>query len=107
MLISVKWADVQLRETWNEPNGGFWRPRTNVEDYIPLAQAVGEAIRLADPQASYIGPAFAGVGWRGSRVPIPFDAAFPWVTPLTAYSRSRRRGLKASPLEQRKLLRMR
>ncbi len=27
-----------LWELWNEPNGGFWRPQANVEDYVKLVQ---------------------------------------------------------------------
>jgi hypothetical protein len=46
-----------LWEMYNEPNGTFWRPRTNVDDYAKLALAVGKAIRDAEPGETYIGPA--------------------------------------------------
>ncbi|HTV55506.1 MAG TPA: hypothetical protein VMI06_11405, partial [Terriglobia bacterium] len=46
-------------EMWNEPNGFFWKPKRNVQNYILLALAVGEAIREAEPGATYIGPAGA------------------------------------------------
>jgi polysaccharide biosynthesis protein PslG len=46
-------------EMWNEPNGFFWKPKRNVQNYILLALAVGEAIREAEPGAIYIGPAGA------------------------------------------------
>jgi hypothetical protein len=61
-----------LWEMWKEPNGGFWRPRANVENYIRLAQEVGEAIKQADPQALYIGPASAGIAQRDTHVPNSF-----------------------------------
>ena len=46
-----------LWEMYNEPNGGFWKPKANTEDYIKLALAVGEAILQAAPDEAYIGPA--------------------------------------------------
>jgi polysaccharide biosynthesis protein PslG len=46
-------------EMWNEPNGFFWKPKRNVQNYILLALAVGEAIRETEPGAIYIGPAGA------------------------------------------------
>jgi hypothetical protein len=48
-----------LWEMYNEPNiTPFWRPNgPNVENYIKLARAVGEAIKLAAPEELYIGPA--------------------------------------------------
>jgi hypothetical protein len=46
-------------EMWNEPNGFFWKPKRNVQNYILLALAVGEAIRETEPGATYIGPAGA------------------------------------------------
>jgi hypothetical protein len=46
---------------WNEPNGSFWKPKANVEDYVKLALAVGRAIRDAAPQEVYIGPATSGI----------------------------------------------
>jgi hypothetical protein len=47
-----------LWEMWNEPNhGGFWKPAPNVDEYIALAKAVGQAIRQAAPGECFIGPA--------------------------------------------------
>ncbi len=48
-------------EMYNEPNFFFWRPKPNVEAYIKLALAVGEAIYEAAPEEDYIGPAGFGV----------------------------------------------
>jgi polysaccharide biosynthesis protein PslG len=52
-----------LFEMWNEPNGTFWKPKANVDEYIALAKATGQALREAGlaggpnlPEA-YIGPA--------------------------------------------------
>ena len=46
-----------LWEMWNEPDvpGTAWK--MNVEDYIKLALAVGEAVRKIAPNEAYIGPA--------------------------------------------------
>jgi polysaccharide biosynthesis protein PslG len=64
----ANWAAAAVRhfqgrgvvwEMWNEPNGFFWKPKRNVQNYILLALAVGEAIREAEPGATYIGPAGA------------------------------------------------
>lgn len=59
-----------LWEMWNEPNIFFWKPKPNVEDYIKLAREVGEALRKAEPQELYIGPAT-------SQIDFPFlEACF-------------------------------
>lgn len=50
-----------LWEMWNEPNGGFWKPKADVDDYAKLALAVGKALRDAAPGETYIGPATAGI----------------------------------------------
>ena len=47
-------------EIWNEPNGGFWKPKADVNQYIALALAAGRAVRAADPQATIVGPATSG-----------------------------------------------
>ncbi|HCU24754.1 MAG TPA: beta-1,4-xylanase [Deltaproteobacteria bacterium] len=50
-----------LWEMWNEPNNrGFWKPRPKAEDYILLAQAVGEAFQKAGlAKEALVGPATA------------------------------------------------
>jgi len=63
----VRWAVAAARhfcgkgilwEIWNEPNSGdFWRPRANVDRYIALATAVGEAFRQNGLNETLIGPA--------------------------------------------------
>jgi hypothetical protein len=50
-----------LWEMYNEPNIGFWRPKPDVNQYVPLALEVGRAIRAAAPGERYIGPATSGV----------------------------------------------
>ncbi|HWF17713.1 MAG TPA: cellulase family glycosylhydrolase, partial [Verrucomicrobiae bacterium] len=47
-------------EIWNEPNGFFWKPKPDAEQYSALAVAAGKAIREADPRATLIGPALSG-----------------------------------------------
>jgi hypothetical protein len=49
-----------LWEMYNEPNGGFWRPKANVAAYVKLALAVGQAIQQVAPGEDYIGPASIG-----------------------------------------------
>jgi polysaccharide biosynthesis protein PslG len=51
-------------EMWNEPNGGFWNPTANVQEYIALALATGKAIRAAAPREAYIGPATSGMDFN-------------------------------------------
>ena len=50
-------------EIWNEPNGDFWKPKPNVEQYIALAQATCRAVREADPGATIVAPATSGFAW--------------------------------------------
>lgn len=59
-----------LWEMYNEPNIGFWKPKPDVEQYIPLAREVGRALREAAPEEAYIGPAT-------SQIDLPFlEACF-------------------------------
>ncbi len=51
-------------EMWNEPDDGFWRPKANVDDYIKLALAVGEAIRQVAPAEVYVGPGPSGFAFN-------------------------------------------
>ncbi len=50
-------------EIWNEPNGGFWKPRPDADQYTALALATAKAVRAADPQATIVGPASSGLPW--------------------------------------------
>jgi polysaccharide biosynthesis protein PslG len=51
-------------EMYNEPNIGFWKPKPDVEQYIKLALAVGQAIRAAEPDEIYIGPATSQIDFK-------------------------------------------
>jgi hypothetical protein len=53
-----------LWEIWNEPNGNFWSPKPDAQQYTALALATCKAIREADPRAAIIGPASAGFPWE-------------------------------------------
>ncbi len=63
----ARWAAAAVRhfrnhgivwEMWNEPNiPQFWKPKPDVAQYAKLALAVGKAIREAEPNEIYIGPA--------------------------------------------------
>ncbi len=48
-----------LWELWNEPNGGFWRPQANVEDYVKWCKVVYPALKKADPDCTVLAPALA------------------------------------------------
>jgi hypothetical protein len=49
-------------EVYNEPNINlFWPPTSNVDEYIPLALAVGRAFRSEIPTEKLIGPATSGI----------------------------------------------
>ena len=50
-----------LWEMYNEPNGTFWNPRANAEEYAALALAVGKALHEAVPDETHIGPATSGI----------------------------------------------
>lgn len=51
-------------EIWNEPNGHFWSPNPDAQQYATLALTTCKAIRQAEPQATIIGPASAGFPWE-------------------------------------------
>jgi hypothetical protein len=53
-----------LWEIWNEPNGNFWSPKPDAQQYTALALATARAIREAEPQATIIGPASSGFPWE-------------------------------------------
>jgi len=53
-----------LWEIYNEPNGGFWRPKPDAAEYTTLALATARAIREAEPSATIIAPAMSGFDWR-------------------------------------------
>lgn len=53
-----------LWEIWNEPNGGFWKPKANAEEYIALALATSKAIHKVAPKEAIIGPATSGVDFK-------------------------------------------
>ncbi len=44
-------------EMYNEPNGWFWFPASNVRDYSRLGVEVGKTIRKTAPEEWYVGPA--------------------------------------------------
>jgi hypothetical protein len=50
-----------LWEMWNEPNGGFWPPQANVQQYADLALAASHAIRRTSPTEWLIGPGMSGM----------------------------------------------
>jgi hypothetical protein len=53
-----------LWEIWNEPNGGFWKPKANVKEYAALALVAAKAIHKTAPGEAIIGPATAHVDLR-------------------------------------------
>jgi hypothetical protein len=53
-----------LWEIWNEPNGNFWSPKPDAQQYTALALAACKAIREAEPRTTIIGPASSGFPWE-------------------------------------------
>jgi polysaccharide biosynthesis protein PslG len=53
-----------LWEIYNEPNGGFWRPKPDAAEYTTMALATAKAIREAEPSATIIAPAMSGFDWK-------------------------------------------
>ncbi|HIE53000.1 MAG TPA: hypothetical protein EYP85_14715 [Armatimonadetes bacterium] len=43
-------------EVWNEPDGNFWRPKPDADEFYSLLVEVTRAIRKADPSAIVIAP---------------------------------------------------
>jgi hypothetical protein len=69
----ARWAAAAARhfqgrhiiwEIWNEPNISFWSPKPDAEQYTTLALAAAKAIRVAEPQATIVGPASSGFPWE-------------------------------------------
>jgi hypothetical protein len=69
----ARWAAAAARhfreraviwEIYNEPNGGFWRPKPDVAEYTALALSTGKAVREAEPGAIIIAPAMSGFDWK-------------------------------------------
>ena len=78
-------------EIWNEPNGHFWSPKPDAQQYAALALATAKAIRKSDPGATIVGPAAAGFAWGFLETALKsgvleyFDAVT--VHPYRSYSR--------------------
>ncbi len=48
-------------EMWNEPNGDFWLPHPDVQQYASIALQVGRTIRKVAPEEWFVGPATSGM----------------------------------------------
>lgn len=48
-------------EIWNEPNGGFWKPKPDAADYAALAVTACQAIRAVAPAECIVAPATSGI----------------------------------------------
>lgn len=54
-------ANDVVWEIYNEPNlDVFWRPKSDVAQYLAMAADVTKAIRVAAPDAAIVGPALSG-----------------------------------------------
>jgi polysaccharide biosynthesis protein PslG len=69
----VRWAAESAKhfhgrhiiwEIWNEPNGHFWAPKPDAQQYSELAIVAAKAIREAESQATIVGPASSGFPWE-------------------------------------------
>lgn len=47
-------------EIWNEPNGGFWKPAANADEYAMLAIRTAHTIHATVPTATVVAPGSAG-----------------------------------------------
>lgn len=56
-------ASPEHPESIAEPNGHFWAPKPDAQQYSALAIATAKAIREAEPRATIIGPASSGFPW--------------------------------------------
>jgi hypothetical protein len=55
--------DPVIWEIYNEPNGDFWKPKPNADEYAALALATAKAVREANRSATIVGPALSGFEW--------------------------------------------
>lgn len=56
--------DHVIWEIFNEPNGNFWKPAPDAQEYAALAVATAQAVRQAQSDATIVGPALAGMDWK-------------------------------------------
>ncbi len=52
-----------ILEIWNEPNGSFWNPHADVQQYTAMALAACKAICKVEPHATIVAPALSGLDW--------------------------------------------
>lgn len=50
-------------EIYNEPNGFFWKPKPDANEYAALALATAKAIHETEPSATVVAPALSGFEW--------------------------------------------
>lgn len=54
-------GDTIWWEMWNEPNGIYWQPGANADQYADLFLKVGKEARRAGYEVPFLGPALAGI----------------------------------------------
>lgn len=50
-VVSRYHTRVKVWEIWNEQDGGFWKPRPDASQYVPLLKIAYEEIKAIDPDA--------------------------------------------------------
>ncbi|RRK00039.1 hypothetical protein Ga0100230_018750 [Opitutaceae bacterium TAV3] len=50
-VVSRYHTRMKIWEIWNEQDGGFWKPKPNASQYVPLLKIAYEEIKAIDPQA--------------------------------------------------------
>ncbi|HEX3719778.1 MAG TPA: cellulase family glycosylhydrolase [Verrucomicrobiae bacterium] len=69
----ARWAAAAARhfrgrgviwEIYNEPNGGFWRPKPDAAEYSTMALATAKALKEAEPDATLIAPALSAFDFK-------------------------------------------
>src|SRR4051812_21903550 len=52
-----------LWEIYNEPNGFFWKPSPDANEYSALALATAKKIKETEPNSTVVAPAMSGFAW--------------------------------------------
>lgn len=50
-------------EIWNEPNGSFWEPEANADQFMDMVDVAIPRMREADPDCTIVGPSLYNIGW--------------------------------------------
>ncbi|MFG0247532.1 MAG: hypothetical protein ACF8OB_01490 [Phycisphaeraceae bacterium JB051] len=63
---------IKVWEIWNEPDGGFWKPKPDAQQYVKLLKIAYTAIKEIDPDAVVMAGSLAS--WNHSYLRQMYDA---------------------------------